>query len=327
MSINPGMTVCGNKNMNILGSIFPEMLSGRKFVDVTLAAEGRRIQCHRVILATYSSYFSDLLEENLAQHPIIIFSSEIKFWMIQALVEFMYRGEVSVREADFGDLMKCAETLKIQGFNHENRIQGTENSLPQREIAEPEEELINEFKTEVLDSEDTAFFYPIEQVFPENPHQSAHNESMREMWNSGESPLMNRFADMVPEIINPSHVEAKNPNQRQRMTSQNYTISGNMETQTTSMNPGGEIVNYSRKKKKIRKIPVAPPATDGPTDFLLPSRRRSFDKKAMWSALMSVKNGMSTQEASRIYKLNNSTIRDYMKKFGIKSRFKRPGYY
>ncbi|GAB0097952.1 Myb/SANT-like DNA-binding domain 4 [Sergentomyia squamirostris] len=310
MSINPGMTFSGNKNMEIFGSIFPEMLSGRKFVDVTLAVEGRRIQCHRLVLAAYSSYFSDLLEENPAQHPIIIFSGEIKFWMIQALVEFMYRGEVSVREADFGDLMKCAETLKIQGFNHENRIQGTENSLPQREIAEPVG-LINEFKTEVLDSEDTKFFYPGELIHPANPLQAAEN--------SGDSSLMNRSAEIVPELVNFVDVERKKPKQRQRKTFQNYSSLGKMKNENSLSDYDGKTKRSFREKKKICKISIGSPSKN----LVLPclAKKKLFDQNTMWSAVMEVKNGMAVYKAAQKFNISAYFIRACMKKYGIKSKF------
>ncbi|GAB0097946.1 hypothetical protein DMENIID0001_136350 [Sergentomyia squamirostris] len=301
------------KKYEILGSSFPEMLSGQKFVDMTLAVEGRRIQCHRLVLAAYSSYFSDLLEENPGQHPIIIFSGEIKFWMIQALVEFMYRGEVSVREDAFEDLMKCAETLKIQGFN---RNQISENSFPQKEAAYPEQVLINEIKTEVFDVEDTEFIYPSELVHPVYQPQAAEN--------SGHSSLMNRSAEIVPEI-NPVHVEGKKTKRRQRKTLRNYRTSGEMETQNSSRDSEDETGNSSLKKKNNIKFHFGPP----PEDFVLRpyfnKKERSFDKNTMWSALMSVKNGMSIYKAAREFKLNDRTIRIYMKKYDIKSKFKAQG--
>ncbi|GAB0097951.1 hypothetical protein DMENIID0001_136400 [Sergentomyia squamirostris] len=308
--------------MEILGSMFPEMLSGQKFVDVTLAVEGRRIQCHRVILAAYSSYFSDLLEENPSQHPIIIFSSEIKFWMIQALVEFMYRGEVSVRQGDFGDLMKCAETLKIHGFiravlshleNRESRNQGTESSsLPQQKTPAPQPEqvlMIDEIKTEVFDVEDTEISYPRELVRPENPPQEAEN--------SGDSSLMNRSAESDPEILNSTHVERKKTKLRHWKTLENNRISGEMENENWSKDSEDETENSSRTERKKLKFHFGPP----PEDFVLPrfNRQRSFTRTAMWSALMSVKNGMTLVRAAQKFKISNAVLCVYMKKYGIKS--------
>ncbi|GAB0097916.1 hypothetical protein DMENIID0001_135990 [Sergentomyia squamirostris] len=109
----PKMNVQWNNHLQSLGTEFPRMLTTQRFVDVTLACEGRRIHCHRVVLAACSSYFEDLLEENPAQHPIIILPKNVKYWMIQALVDFMYRGEVNVSEESFNELIECAELLQI----------------------------------------------------------------------------------------------------------------------------------------------------------------------------------------------------------------------
>ncbi|ETN62568.1 hypothetical protein AND_005732 [Anopheles darlingi] len=105
-----------NSHLGSLGAAFPQLLAGQRFVDVTLACEGHQVQCHRLVLAACSTYFENLLGENPCQHPIIILPRDIKLWAIQALVDFMYKGEVNVSQAGLPDLMKCAEILKIRGL-------------------------------------------------------------------------------------------------------------------------------------------------------------------------------------------------------------------
>ncbi|KAL1390235.1 hypothetical protein pipiens_012489 [Culex pipiens pipiens] len=92
------------------------LLAGQRFVDVTLACEGHQVHCHRLVLAACSTFFENLLGENPCKHPIIILPREIKLWAIQALVDFMYKGEVNVSQNGLPDLMKCAEILKIRGL-------------------------------------------------------------------------------------------------------------------------------------------------------------------------------------------------------------------
>ncbi|XP_055714547.1 broad-complex core protein isoforms 1/2/3/4/5 isoform X1 [Phlebotomus papatasi] len=105
-----------NSHLGSLGAAFPQMLAGQRFVDVTLACEGHQVHCHRLVLAACSSYFEALLGENPCKHPIIILPRDIKLWEIQALVDFMYKGEVNVSQAGLGDLIKCAEMLQIRGL-------------------------------------------------------------------------------------------------------------------------------------------------------------------------------------------------------------------
>ncbi|XP_058057114.1 protein tramtrack, beta isoform-like [Anopheles bellator] len=105
-----------NSHLGSLGAAFPQLLAGQRFVDVTLACEGHQVHCHRLVLAACSTYFEHLLGENPCQHPIIILPRDIKLWAMQALVDFMYKGEVNVSQAGLPDLMKCAEILKIRGL-------------------------------------------------------------------------------------------------------------------------------------------------------------------------------------------------------------------
>uniref|UniRef100_W8BI09 Protein bric-a-brac 2 n=1 Tax=Ceratitis capitata TaxID=7213 RepID=W8BI09_CERCA len=105
-----------NSHLGSIGAAFPQLLAGQRFVDVTLACEGHQVHCHRLVLAACSSYFESILAENPCKHPVIILPSEIKLWEIQALVDFMYKGEVNVTQAGLPQLLRCAEQLRIRGL-------------------------------------------------------------------------------------------------------------------------------------------------------------------------------------------------------------------
>ncbi|XP_062702238.1 longitudinals lacking protein, isoforms N/O/W/X/Y isoform X2 [Aedes albopictus] len=120
-----------NSHLGSIGAAFPQLLAGQRFVDVTLACEGHQVHCHRLVLAACSTFFENLLGENPCKHPIIILPREIKLWAIQALVDFMYKGEVNVSQAGLPDLMKCAEILKIRG------LCGSDAALNLNQIASP----------------------------------------------------------------------------------------------------------------------------------------------------------------------------------------------
>ncbi|XP_030381492.1 protein tramtrack, beta isoform [Scaptodrosophila lebanonensis] len=105
-----------NSHLGSIGAAFPQLLAGQRFVDVTLACEGHQVHCHRLVLAACSTYFEAILAENPCKHPVIILPSDIKLWEIQALVDFMYKGEVNVTQAGLGQLLRCAEQLRIRGL-------------------------------------------------------------------------------------------------------------------------------------------------------------------------------------------------------------------
>lgn len=105
-----------NSHLCSLSTAFPQLLDQEKFVDVTLACEGQQLHCHKVVLAACSQYFDNLLSENPCKHPIVILPSDIKLWTIQALVEFMYKGQVNVSQAGLPDLVKSGDLLQIRGL-------------------------------------------------------------------------------------------------------------------------------------------------------------------------------------------------------------------
>lgn len=101
-----------NNHSSILES-FRDFLSTGEMVDVTLACEGKSLKAHKVILAACSPFFQSLLSENPCKHPIMILT-DVKYKELQAVIDFMYNGEINVSEEHLEPLIKAAEALKIK---------------------------------------------------------------------------------------------------------------------------------------------------------------------------------------------------------------------
>lgn len=107
---------------NLLGA-FDQLLQSEALTDVTLSCGGASIKCHRIILAACSGYFQSLFVETnvcgssmgVQQHPIVVFK-DIGLPELRAILEFIYRGEVSVAQEQVGALLKAAESLKVKGL-------------------------------------------------------------------------------------------------------------------------------------------------------------------------------------------------------------------
>lgn len=69
----------------------------------------------QVVLSACSSYFEKLLIQNPCQHPII-FMKDLKHWQVQALVDFMYKGEVNIDQEHLNSLLLAAESLQVKIF-------------------------------------------------------------------------------------------------------------------------------------------------------------------------------------------------------------------
>lgn len=105
------------------------------------ACEGQTCKAHKMVLSACSPYFKSLLEvsfphqgiyhiinllymnvcfclflqENPSKHPIIILK-DVPFAHLQAILEFMYAGEVNVAQDQLPAFLKTAERLKVKGL-------------------------------------------------------------------------------------------------------------------------------------------------------------------------------------------------------------------
>lgn len=102
-----------------LTNVFDQLLQNESFVDVTLACDNQSMKAHKMVLSACSPYFQSLFFDNPCQHPIIIMR-DVKWTELKAIVEFMYKGEIKVSQAEIGPLLRVAEMLKIRGLTEVN---------------------------------------------------------------------------------------------------------------------------------------------------------------------------------------------------------------
>ncbi|KAJ6640006.1 Protein bric-a-brac 1 [Pseudolycoriella hygida] len=91
---------------------FSSLLHNGALVDVTLAAEGRHLQVHKLVLSAYSPYFQLLFTSNPCQHPIVLLK-DVKFNDLKNVVDFMYQGEVTIAEDQIQQFKRTAELLQV----------------------------------------------------------------------------------------------------------------------------------------------------------------------------------------------------------------------
>lgn len=93
-----------------------QMLDQKILVDVTLSCEAIKVQCHRLVLASCSPFFADILARN-SSPDLVICLVGIKSWQILAIISFMYRGVIEcITSNQLEELMEVAKFLRIYGF-------------------------------------------------------------------------------------------------------------------------------------------------------------------------------------------------------------------
>ncbi|XP_060812848.1 protein tramtrack, alpha isoform isoform X1 [Bombus pascuorum] len=129
-----------NNHQSNLLSVFDQLLHDESFVDVTLAVEGQLLRAHKMVLSACSPYFQALFVGHPDKHPIVILK-DVPYVDMRSLLDFMYRGEVSVDQDRLTAFLRVAESLRIKGLTEVNEdkcdlpsitssLLGNQNTVP-----------------------------------------------------------------------------------------------------------------------------------------------------------------------------------------------------
>lgn len=101
--------------------------------DVTLAAEGKSFQAHRMLLSACSPYFRQLFINNPCKHPTV-FLKDVPERHMSLLLEYMYAGRIAVRHSELAEVLKTASSLKIRGLTTPPEPEGEKEDKEEREV-------------------------------------------------------------------------------------------------------------------------------------------------------------------------------------------------
>ena len=99
-----------------ISSSFGELRGDRDLTDVTLACEdGQQVEAHRVILASSSPFFMEILKRNKHPHPLI-YMRGLKSEDLLPIIDFLYYGETNVLQENLDSFLALAEELRLKGL-------------------------------------------------------------------------------------------------------------------------------------------------------------------------------------------------------------------
>lgn len=82
-----------------LQSMFSLQMEKGRFCDLTLACQGgQTLKVHRSVLCATSGYFDAILSSDAAPKETIVIMKDCKIDDVQLLIEFIYKGEISVEQ-------------------------------------------------------------------------------------------------------------------------------------------------------------------------------------------------------------------------------------
>jgi len=117
-----------NDFQQCIKSTFQDLRDENEFMDVTISCDGEQVKAHKVILSACSVTFKTLLKKNPAQHPVIVLW-DVSPRDLAAILDFMYHGEVNVKQDHLNSFLAVAERLRVRGLcQNENSAGSSGNS-------------------------------------------------------------------------------------------------------------------------------------------------------------------------------------------------------
>ncbi|KZS11268.1 Bric-a-brac [Daphnia magna] len=295
---------------NLLGA-FDQLLQTEALTDVTLSCGGASIKCHRIILAACSGYFQSLFVNDSVylaspqQHPIVVFK-DIQLSELKAILEFIYRGEVSVAQEQVGALLKAAESLKVKGLYSEDGA-GSPAGLSGLS-----------FEPISGHTADSGFLPQLrtstQTTAPVQPPPAQHlPASLLQM------PLFKRSPAKTPERTNssldkerdgssssetnPPEDDRDEPMVTDRMKSSRSPVFDHVK----DLAPASSLSSYHGENGK----------NNGNSNRPELKRYRQYTRHDIAAAIEAVRSGQSALQASRLYGVPSRTLYDKVKKLGI----------
>lgn len=82
---------------------------------MTVACAGKMYAVHKLVLSSCSDYFSAILQATNCPQPVIVLK-DISSCDFEALLSFMYLGEVNIRQDKLASLLQASESLGVRGL-------------------------------------------------------------------------------------------------------------------------------------------------------------------------------------------------------------------
>jgi len=130
-----------------IGSAFRDLKEEKDFTDVTLACADNQVEAHKVILASSSPFFKRILKKNPHSHPLIYLKG-IKLSDVEAVLTFIYQGEVNVEEDNLNTFLEVAQDLEVKGLvpgkeDHKGRSH-MQSPFPRTDMQSPNSRIIEQ---------------------------------------------------------------------------------------------------------------------------------------------------------------------------------------
>ncbi|KAI1285415.1 Protein bric-a-brac 2 [Halotydeus destructor] len=106
-----------NSHQSHVTEAFRKLYNDEVLVDCTLSCSGGTVKAHKLVLSACSPYFTTLFSTftNPYQYPVVILK-DMAFADLKFILEYMYRGEVTVPQPNLTTVLEAAKSLSVTGL-------------------------------------------------------------------------------------------------------------------------------------------------------------------------------------------------------------------
>ncbi|XP_028160212.1 protein bric-a-brac 2-like isoform X11 [Ostrinia furnacalis] len=302
-----------------LQAVFPRLLLTEQFADVTLACESRQLRCHKLVLSACSAYLERLLLHNPCDHPIVLMR-DMRFSEMQALVDFMYKGEVNVTQEELPSLLKSAEALQIRGLcSGEAAAAEGARADSTKDFTVASDALVAHATGNAGNGPAPAKATP-NHATP-NGHKKRKSEERPEVKEETVEEDGLYYGELDPEHM--EYNEDEEPGKPGSSLGQTSGVRTSTEIVTRHFidMDHGIPLNIHARPRIVGRRPNA--IVNIETDVFQEKSYKQYSSQHLRDALIAVKKGYSVYAASNKYGVPRKTLRNWMEKYDIKSQFSK----
>ena len=109
-----------------VSNTFRRLRTTEDFFDVTLVSDDQQqVSAHKVVLASSSEYFKNILTSNKHSHPMLCLSG-VNQEDLKNILDYVYNGEIQIYQDQLDQFLNIAQRFQLEGL-----MQGNEETSPE----------------------------------------------------------------------------------------------------------------------------------------------------------------------------------------------------
>ena len=104
-----------NEYLPAISETFRTLRQDNALCDVTLVCDDDEVEAHRIVLVASSAFFQKIFSKQRKKtHLPLVYLRGVKMSQVLSLLDFMYCGEVNIRQEDLSEFLNFAQDLQIK---------------------------------------------------------------------------------------------------------------------------------------------------------------------------------------------------------------------